>query len=82
MHVTQLADTNTLIYVLMDLTGTLSPLSPPARPALWRCKEVTLIPLWFQSTHTHHMHNFSIKDDCGDIYLNLRLLHVLFIFHI
>lgn len=73
IRVTQVADTNTLIYVLMDLTSAQSPLSPPPWPALWRCNEVTLILLWFQSTHTHHMHNFSIKDDCWGIhYLNLR----------
>lgn len=64
IHVTGVADTDTLIYVLMCMTSAQPPLNPPPWPALQRCNEVTLIPSWSQSTHTHHMHNFSMRDDC------------------
>jgi len=81
IHMTWVADTDTLIYVLMYMTSTHPPLNPLPWPALWRCSEVTLIPSWSQSAHTHHMHNFSIKDDCWEVYdLNLRKLHVLLFF--
>lgn len=81
IDVTPLADTDTLIYVPMCMTSTQPPLNPPPWPALRRCNEVTLIPSWSQSTHTHHMHNFSTKDNCWDVYdLNLRQLHMHLVF--